>query len=234
MIQCLASLKNIWYEVEGKTILEDVSFSINSGQHISILGPNGAGKSTLIRILLKSIQPNRGEVFHHPELKIGYVPQRMQFNTSIPMTVEWFLRHASSDALLLLDTVGLSKHYFSRSIHELSGGELQRILLARALAANPQLLVLDEPTQGVDADGEIKLYALIHRLTKEKNMAVVMISHDLHFVMKQTDHVICLNQHVCCEGVPESVRVHPDYLALFGSEGAKYLAWYQHHHDHEH
>lgn len=231
----LASLMNISHKVEGKSIIDHVSLSIEPGQHITILGPNGAGKSTLIKILLKIIKPSCGEVYHQPDLKMGYVPQKLHLNHSIPMSVSRFLmKPGVAEIKDILQEVGLENSLWHKSIHTLSGGEMQRLLLARAMLSKPDLLVLDEPTQGVDVDGQLKLYALIHHLAKEHNAAVVMVSHDLHFVMKQTDHVICFNRHICCEGVPDTVMHNPEYKALFGSKNAAFIGLYQHHHDHEH
>ena len=172
-----------------------------------------------------------------PGLKIGYVPQRFEIDRALPMTVARFLAlgdGARRDRIAgVLDEVGASR-VAAQQLGELSGGELQRVVLARALLADPELLVLDEPVRGVDYVGEAELYALIGRLRDTRALGVLLISHDLHVVMAQSDRVICLNRHVCCSGVPETVAQHPEYTRLFGPEQARTFAVYQHHHDHRH
>jgi len=229
-----------------KTLLHDISLSISAGEIITIIGPNGAGKTTLLNILLGLRKSSSGEVKRLSQLRIGYMPQRLQLNPQLPLTVERFLALAtissptvtdkkdsappSIDSALKRTGVAHLKQY---DMNNLSGGEIQRVLLSRALLREPQLLVLDEPVQGVDIGGQNQLYQLIRELRNELNCGVLMVSHDLHLVMAATDHVICLNQHICCHGHPESVSNHPAYLELFG-HAATNLATYTHHHDHDH
>ncbi|WP_295557981.1 ATP-binding cassette domain-containing protein [uncultured Hyphomicrobium sp.] len=221
----------------GRVILSDIDIDIHAGEILTLIGPNGAGKTTLVRTLLGLERPDGGSVRRRPGLRIGYVPQRFDIDRALPMTVERFLalgEGARSDrvANVLLE-VGASR-VVTQQLSELSGGELQRVVLARALLNDPELLVLDEPVRGVDYVGEAELYALIGRLRDTRGLGVLLISHDLHVVMAQSDRVICLNRHVCCSGVPETVAQHPEYTRLFGPEQARNFAVYQHHHDHRH
>lgn len=224
-----------------KVLLHNISLSIKAGEIITLIGPNGAGKTTLLNILLGLRQPSSGKVERAKDLRIGYMPQRLQLNPQLPLSVERFLSLANITSLksispLSIDTAlartGVA-HLKKNDMTNLSGGEMQRVLLARALLRQPQLLVLDEPVQGVDVGGQSQLYQLIRELRNEMNCGVLMVSHDLHLVMAATDHVICLNQHICCHGHPESVSNHPAYLELFGHT-ADNLATYTHHHDHDH
>jgi zinc transport system ATP-binding protein len=202
-----------------------------------VIGPNGAGKTTLVRVLLGLEKPDRGVVRRRKDLRIGYVPQRFDSDAVIPMTVERFLMLGSSESVeRVSDILGHvdARHVREQQLGELSGGELQRVVLARALLRKPNLLVLDEPVQGVDYVGEADLYNLIGRLRDEAGFGVLLVSHDLHIVMARSDRVICLNHHVCCSGVPETVSQHPAYGRLFGPEAARAFALYRHQHDHSH
>ncbi len=221
----------------GRTILSDIDLDIHAREIVTLIGPNGAGKTTLVRALLGLERPDSGSVRRRPELRIGYVPQRFDIDRALPMTVARFLTLGdgprSGRVADVLDEVGAAR-VVGQQLSELSGGELQRVVLARALLNDPDLLVLDEPVRGVDYVGEAELYALIGRLRDARGLGVLLISHDLHIVMAQSDRVICLNRHVCCSGVPETVAQHPEYTRLFGPEGARAFAVYQHHHDHRH
>jgi zinc transport system ATP-binding protein len=221
----------------GRTILSDIDLDIHAREILTLIGPNGAGKTTLVRTLLGLERPDSGSVSRRPGLRIGYVPQRFEVDRALPMTVERFLTlgdGARKDRIAsVLEEVGASR-VVAQQLGELSGGELQRVVLARALLNEPELLVLDEPVRGVDYVGEAELYALIGRLRDSRGLGVLLISHDLHVVMAQSDRVICLNRHVCCSGVPETVAQHPEYMRLFGPEQARTFAVYQHHHDHRH
>lgn len=221
----------------GRVILSDIDLDIHAGEILTLIGPNGAGKTTLVRALLGLERPDSGSVQRRPGLKIGYVPQRFDIDRALPMTVERFLAlggGARKDRIpRVLEEVGAAR-VISQQLSELSGGELQRVVLARALLNDPELLVLDEPVRGVDYVGEAELYSLIGRLRDARGLGVLLISHDLHVVMAQSDRVICLNRHVCCSGVPETVAQHPEYTRLFGFEQARNFAVYQHHHDHRH
>ena len=219
-----------------RLVLEHVDFAIEPGEIVTIVGPNGSGKSTLLRALL-GILPVSGSVTRKPGLVVGYVPQKLALDGSLPMPVGSFLNlptpHSAVEKSEVLQRVGLPD-VEQRQISELSGGQLQRVLLARALLAKPDILVLDEPTQGLDQMGEAAFYQLIESVRTEEGLAVLMVSHDLHVVMSASDRVICLNGHVCCEGTPNVVRDAPEYRALFGHGTHGALALYQHQHDHDH
>ena len=221
----------------GRIILSEVDLDIAAGEIVTIIGPNGAGKTTLVRALLGLERLDDGEVQRRRGLTIGYVPQRFDIDRTLPMTVARFLALGegarASRISAVLEEVGASR-VANQQLGELSGGELQRVLLARALLNDPDLLVLDEPVRGVDYVGEAELYTLIGRLRDTRGLGVLLISHDLHIVMANSDRVICLNRHVCCSGVPETVAQHPEYMRLFGHDEARAFAVYQHHHDHRH
>ena len=221
----------------GRTILSDVDLDIAAGEIVTIIGPNGAGKTTLVRALLGLERLDEGEVQRRRGLTIGYVPQRFDIDRTLPMTVARFLALGegarASRIAAVLEEVGASR-VANQQLGELSGGELQRVLLARALLNDPDLLVLDEPVRGVDYVGEAELYTLIGKLRDARGLGVLLISHDLHIVMGKSDRVICLNRHVCCSGVPETVAQHPEYVRLFGRDEARAFAVYQHRHDHRH
>ena len=218
-------------------VLTGVSLAIEEGEIVTILGPNGSGKSTLLRALLGILRPTRGTIWRKPGLVTGYVPQRLAPDPTLPLDVRRFLSlpHRVSDveAAKALARVGMegTEH---RPVSGLSGGQLQRVMLARALLARPDLLVLDEPTQGLDQPGEAAFYRLIEEVRRETGAGVLMVSHDLHVVMAASDRVICLNHHVCCQGTPHVVSAAPEYRALFGLGTKGALALYQHDHDHSH
>lgn len=225
------------FQAGGRLIVEDVDLAVHPGEIVTIIGPNGAGKSTLLRLLIGVLEPTAGEVRHRPDLVIGYTPQRLVIDPTLPLPVDRFLalgaNAPAADRARMLERVGLPG-FGSAHMTRLSGGELQRAALARALLRRPHLLVLDEPTQGLDQPGEAAFYRLIDRVRHETGAGVLMVSHDIHVVMSQADRVICLNRHVCCQGTPLQVAEAPEYRALFGigTEGA--LALYRHEHDHHH
>ena len=220
-----------------RLILDRVSFELRRAQITTIIGPNGAGKSTLTNIVNGLIDNYSGVIERAPELRIGYLPQKVYVNTLMPLSVDRLLRltrqpgDAEIEQALAQSEVG---HLRWRQVRSLSEGELKRVLLARTTLGKPDLIVLDEPTAGVDVSGEIRMYQLIGELRDRLQCAVLLVSHDLHLVMSQTDQVLCLNQHLCCSGLPESVSQHPEYLALFGRQAAQSIAVYAHHHDHVH
>ncbi len=221
----------------GRTILEAIDIDIAAREIVTLIGPNGAGKTTIVRILLGLMAPDSGEVRRKAGLKIGYAPQRFDLAPSIPMTVERFLgaapRAGAASIADVLAEVGAARVRDSQ-LTALSGGELQRVVLARALLREPELLVLDEPVRGVDYAGEAELYTLIGRLRDQRGLGVLLVSHDLHVVMAQSDRVVCVNRHVCCSGVPQTVARSPEYVRLFGPEAARAFAVYSHSHDHTH
>lgn len=218
-------------------VLENVSLSVKKGEIVTIVGPNGSGKSTLLRALLGVVPITSGGVSRQKGLRIGYIPQKLMLERSMPMTVRRFLslpyRVSDHDAHDVLAQVGVGRLAL-RQMADLSGGQMQRVLLARALINKPHLLILDEPAQGLDQTGEAQLYHLIAGMRAQTGAAILMVSHDLHVVMAASDRVICLNGHVCCEGAPAVVSTTPEYRALFGSGTQGALALYRHDHDHDH
>lgn len=232
----LLSAHDIGYQIAGRQILSDIELELLPNQIITLIGPNGAGKTTLLRLLLGLSPLQTGEVRRRPGLRIGYVPQRVHISDTMPLRVRDFLalggRYTSAEMQQTLTEVE-ALAVFESPIQNISGGELQRVLLARALLKKPELLVLDEPAQGVDIVGQEALYNLISSLREKHACSVLMVSHDLHLVMAATDTVICLNTHVCCTGHPEAVSEHPEYLRIFGG-ALQGLAVYAHHHDHAH
>ncbi|MFO1202376.1 MAG: metal ABC transporter ATP-binding protein [Tabrizicola sp.] len=218
-------------------ILHDISLTVAPKEIVTILGPNGSGKSTLLRALLGIVPAAEGRITRAPGLKIGYVPQKLMIDRTMPITVRRFLslpdRVGDSAAEEALVRVGMAGQG-AEQMTTLSGGQLQRVLLARALLGRPQLLMLDEPTSGLDQPGEAAFYRLIEEVRAETGAAVLMISHDLHVVMAASDRVICLNGHICCEGTPRVVSNAPEYRALFGLGTQGALALYRHEHDHAH
>ncbi len=217
-------------------VIENVDFAIDRGEIVTLLGPNGGGKSTLVRLALGVLKPERGRAWRRPRLSVGYVPQRLSIDPTLPMTVGRFLdlprRHpaAAKDAALTETGIPGFEH---RAMQALSGGEFQRALLARALLKAPDLVVLDEPAQGVDHRGQAAFYRLIGDLRRRRGCAVLLVSHDLHLVMAATDRVVCMNGHVCCAGTPEALERDPGFVGLFGP-AAETLAVYRHRHDHDH
>lgn len=220
----------------GQVVIDGVDICVASGEIVTVIGPNGAGKTTLLRILLGLLKASEGSLERRPGLRVGYMPQRMQIDPVLPLTVTRLMtltQRSGSDAIgAALAETGVA-HLANAAVWTLSGGELQRVLLARALLREPQLLALDEPVQGVDFAGEAELYELINDIRARRGCGVLMISHDLHVVMAATDRIVCLNRHICCAGTPEAVSRHPEYARLFGRRAAA-LAVYTHHHDHGH
>jgi zinc transport system ATP-binding protein len=233
----LIAAEHICVRLEGNEVLHDVSLGIAAGEIVTILGPNGSGKSTLLRALLGILPVAEGQILRQPGLRLGYVPQRLLLDRTLPITVRRFLslpvRASDQAAEAALARVGMAGRGQDQ-MTALSGGQLQRVLLARALLGAPQLLMLDEPTQGLDQPGEAAFYRLIEEVRRETGVAVLMVSHDLHVVMAASDRVICLNGHVCCEGTPRVVSNAPEYRALFGLGTQGALALYRHEHDHDH
>jgi len=218
-------------------VLNNIDISLWPGEILTLVGLNGSGKSTLVKALGGLITPDEGEIKQRPGLRIGYCPQHAHPDNTLPMSVMDFLRLTEAapgmDAMGVLEEVGIAglEH---RQLSALSGGEYQRLLLARAILRKPDVLMLDEPMAGVDVAGQGDLYQLIPQLRDRYGCGVILVSHDIHVVMAATDQVICLNHHVCCSGQPESVAVHPEFVSLFGAQIAETLAVYKHQHDHSH
>lgn len=234
--ELLLTASDLGVKFNERWVLKHVSFSIRPAEIVTLIGPNGCGKTTLVKTMLGLLKPNQGSITKAADLKVGYMPQRFVIEPTLPISVSRFLK-LSNNALdasqELFHTLGIA-HLLKTELQHLSGGETQRVLMAYALLGKPNLLVLDEPIQGVDVGGQIELYHLIHQLRDYLNCGIFMVSHDLHLVMANTDRVICLNQHICCQGKPESVLNDPAYLALFGESAAHSLALYSHKHDHHH
>lgn len=241
MSESLLALNRVSVVREGRKILDNISLELRRGEIITVIGPNGAGKSTLLKIALGLLSPTSGTVRKENGARIGYMPQQLHIDPNLPLSTLRFLQlgnanvQAIKTALIEVGATGLE----NRGVQSLSGGEMQRVLLARALLRNPDLLVLDEPAQGVDVGGQTDMYSLIAELRHRHHCGVLMVSHDLHWVMAQTDHVLCLNGHICCEGHPEHVGNDPAYRALFGDHtlgdaAIATIAPYHHHHNHAH
>lgn len=233
----LIAVSGVGVKRNGRWLVRGVDLTIARGEIVTLIGPNGSGKSTTVKTALGVITPDEGKVQRAKGLRIGYVPQKIAMDRSLPMTVSRLMtltgRHSAAAVAAALARVGIA-HLAQAQVHALSGGEFQRALIARALIGQPDLLVLDEPVQGVDFSGEVALYDLIGQIRDETGCGVLLISHDLHVVMARTDTVICLNGHVCCSGTPDTVSQSAEYAALFGPRAAETLAIYRHHHDHAH
>lgn len=233
----LITLKGVGIRRAGRWLVRDVGFSIHPREIVTLIGPNGSGKSTTAKTATGVLKPDEGWVERRPGLKVGYVPQKLQIDWTLPLTVGRLMTLTGplpeAELTAALAAAGIA-HLRDAGVQHLSGGEFQRALLARAIARKPDLLVLDEPVQGVDFNGEIALYELIRKIRDETGCGILLISHDLHVVMAETDTVICLNGHVCCRGTPAAVSKSPEYSRLFGQRAAGALALYNHHHDHTH
>ncbi|QCI20455.1 zinc ABC transporter ATP-binding protein ZnuC [Buchnera aphidicola (Brachycaudus cardui)] len=231
-------LKNIYVNFSNRSILSNISLSLIPNRILTLIGPNGAGKSTLVRIILGLIKPSSGTIIRSYNLSIGYVPQKLCLNILLPITVKRFMKLSQKiqNDIKILEILKRVKAESLKNcqLQTLSGGEMQRILLARALLNKPDLLVLDEPTQGVDVMGQFALYELINTIRDELKCSVLMVSHDLNFVMAKTDEVICLNNHICCSGTPESVCKNIEFTSIFGIKDKQELAIYHHNHNHIH
>ena len=232
----LVKLKQASFRINNKWLVKDVSLQIEKGRIVTLIGPNGSGKSTTAKIALGIYKKIDGKVEKYTN-KVGYVPQKISIDWTLPLRVRDFIvltenlkEEAINDALSLTGVI----HLKDKNLGDLSGGEFQRVLIARAISKKPELLVLDEPVQGVDFTGEIALYKLIKKICDELNCGILLISHDLHTVMSATDHVVCLNGHVCCSGSPIEVAKNDEYKALFGEQASQILSRYEHRHDHIH
>ncbi|QLF70359.1 metal ABC transporter ATP-binding protein [Peteryoungia desertarenae] len=237
LITPLVRLEGAGVKRGGRWLVRGVDFSVSKGEIVTLIGPNGSGKSTSAKMAIGVLQPDEGRVRREASFRVGYVPQKLAVDWTMPLTVRRLMTLTTSltrqEIVLSLDAVGIG-HLIDAEVQNLSGGEFQRALLARAIARKPDLLVLDEPVQGVDFSGEIALYELITSIRDKTGCGILMISHDLHVVMAATDTVICLNGHVCCRGTPAAVSQSPEYMRLFGAKAGQTLAIYNHQHDHTH
>ena len=232
----LVKLENAGVQRTSKWLVKGISFEISQGQIVTLIGPNGSGKTTTAKMILNIMNADEGQITRNTD-RMAYVPQKINIDWTMPLRVIDFMKITNNlnnnQVIKSLTTTGVDKLLYNQ-IHNLSGGEFQRVLIARAIAKKPDLLVLDEPVQGVDYNGEIALYNLIKKISVNLNCGILLISHDMHFVMSTTDHVVCLNGHICCSGTPSSVVKNPEYIKLFGEHNSETLSYYQHHHDHSH
>ncbi|MGE8684376.1 MAG: zinc ABC transporter ATP-binding protein ZnuC [Acinetobacter sp.] len=226
----IVALQNVHVRIDERDILKNIDFSLHAKEIVTLIGPNGAGKSTLIKILLGIIKPTSGKIISSQKLKFSYVPQKFNPSHSLPLRVCDLLALEKCDPQIkqeIIRDTGIAKLTQSK-VQQLSGGERQRVLIARALLRQPDILVLDEPMQGLDIQSEAELYDYVRSLPEKYGCAILMVSHDLQWVMQGTHRVVCLNKHICCSGLPENVQQHPEYQAIFGTN----RVFYQHHHDH--
>ena len=232
----LVKLENAGVQRTSKWLVKGISFEISQGQIVTLIGPNGSGKTTTAKMILNIMNADEGQITRNTD-KMAYVPQKINIDWTMPLRVIDFMKITNNlndnQVIESLTTTGVDKLLYNQ-IHNLSGGEFQRVLIARAIAKKPDLLVLDEPVQGVDYNGEIALYNLIKKISVNLNCGILLISHDMHFVMSTTDHVVCLNGHICCSRTPSSVVKNPEYIKLFGEHNSETLSYYQHQHDHSH
>lgn len=233
----LVSLTGVGVHRSGRWLTRGVDIDVRPGEIVTLIGPNGSGKTTTAKVAAGIVRADEGRAITRAGVRIGYVPQKIQIDWTLPMTVRRMMtltgRYGAAEIDAALDAVGIA-HLAEAEAQSLSGGEFQRALLARAMVRRPDLLILDEPVQGVDFTGEVTLYALIKQIRDETGCGILLISHDLHVVMAETDTVVCLNGHVCCRGTPQSVAENPEYMRLFGGRAASTLAVYRHQHDHTH
>lgn len=229
----IIELKNIGLKIAQQQIIDKISLQLKRGKITTLIGPNGGGKTSIARILLGILPPTSGEVIRHEKISIGYMPQKIEIEKTIPLTALDFIKIGNEKSVLDENLIKRLRceEILKKQIHQLSGGQLQKIIFLRALLHCPDLLVLDEPTQYMDLATTADFYKIIAEIAEQKNCAILLISHDLHMVMQKTDFVFCINHHICCHGAPEDINQHPEYLSLFGD---RTLTLYQHHHDHKH
>jgi zinc transport system ATP-binding protein len=235
----LVKIDSLSFIIEDKKILDNINLKLVPGKIVTIIGPNGSGKTTLVRSIIGIIKPTSGSIWLNPEIKIGYMPQKLNLNKNLPLSVLDFLKLEIGSKINkktldhVIQELGI-KNILSSDLRKISGGEMQRTILAKALLVEPNLLILDEPISGLDINGQVEFYQLIDKLRLEKNISILIISHDLHTVMRKSDHVICLHHHICCEGAPEFVNKQEYFGQTFDSETLKTLSIYEHRHDHDH
>ena len=232
----LIKLDNIGIFRSDKWLIRGISLELSKGEIVTLVGPNGSGKTTTAKVVLNILKPDEGKMIFNAK-KVAYLPQAISIDWTLPIRVRDFMKLTSKlsdvEVTEALNLTGVEK-LISSDLRNLSGGEFQRVLLARAIARKPDLLVLDEPAQGVDFNGEISLYNLIKEISEQLECGILLISHDIHFVMAATDQVICLNGHICCSGSPNAVIKNPAFVELFGARASSALSFYEHQHDHDH
>ena len=237
LTNALISAKNVSVLKNQKSILENIDIQINKKDFITIIGPNGAGKTMLLKCLMGFYKPTSGMIERKEKLKIGYMPQSINIINTMPMTVKGFItvKKKYDDVSLhkVITEVNLGE-IVNKQLSVLSGGEMQRVLLARSLLNNPDLLILDEPAQNLDISGQLNFYKLIQEIYSKRDISILMISHDLHLVMVSTKKVLCLYKHICCSGAPQQIAKDPEFLSMFGKDMANMMSIYQHSHDHDH
>ncbi|MEM6903461.1 MAG: metal ABC transporter ATP-binding protein [Pseudomonadota bacterium] len=237
MSDALIAASGLGVKAAGRWLIHDIDIGVEPGEVVTVIGPNGAGKTTMLRALLGLVKPDAGRIQRQPDLTIGYVPQKIAIDPTLPLTVRRLMTLIRPADTAMIEAVLAEteiSHLIDRPVQALSGGETQRVLLARALLHRPKLLVLDEPVQGVDYAGEAALYELIGAQRQKLGCGILMVSHDLHVVMASTNRVVCLNSHICCSGPPLEVKANPEYHRLFGDRVREAYAVYQHAHDHQH
>jgi len=237
LTNALISAKNVSVLKNQKSILENIDIQINKKDFITIVGPNGAGKTMLLKCLMGFYKPTSGMIERKEKLKIGYMPQSINVINTMPMTVKGFItvKKKYDDVSLhkVITEVNLGE-IVNKQLSVLSGGEMQRVLLARSLLNNPDLLILDEPAQNLDISGQLNFYKLIQEIYSKRDISILMVSHDLHLVMVSTKKVLCLYKHICCSGAPQQIAKDPEFLSMFGKDMANMMSIYQHSHDHDH
>lgn len=233
----LIKTDKISFKIAKKEILQDISLEIKEGDFITIIGPNGAGKTTLLKILLGIKKPTSGDLEVKKGLKIGYVPQKIHLKSSIPLSAKYFLKlnkHFDKKRFQeVIQETNITK-IIDKQIHDLSGGEIQRLLLANALIKDPEILILDEPDQNLDISGQLQFFELLNKIYEKRKIAILMVSHDLHLVMSSTKQVICLFHHICCSGQPNVISKTPEFTSIFGKDMSKLMSVYNHYHSHDH
>ena len=233
----LIQAKDLCVKRHNKNILENVFVNVKKNDFITIIGPNGAGKSVLLECLMGSFVPDSGEIIKKNNLSVGYIPQNFNPESSMPISVKRFLtlkkKFTPQELINIASETNISE-ILEKNLSNLSGGELQKVLLARSLLDEPELLILDEPAQNLDIKNQLNFYNLLNSIYKNRELSILMVSHDLHMVMSSTKQVICLYHHICCSGEPQTVAKDPEFISLFGNDMAKMMSVYQHTHNHSH
>ena len=233
----LIQAKDLCVKRHNKNILENVFVNVKKNDFITIIGPNGAGKSVLLECLMGSFVPDSGKIIKKNNLSVGYIPQNFNPESSMPISVKRFLtlkkKFTPQELTNIASETNISE-ILEKNLSNLSGGELQKVLLARSLLDEPELLILDEPAQNLDIKNQLNFYNLLNSIYKNRELSILMVSHDLHMVMSSTKQVICLYHHICCSGEPQTVAKDPEFISLFGNDMAKMMSVYQHTHNHSH